>query len=61
MDGSCNKTHGRQVQVFCCFVPLESEQVRDYYRKGPEDQYESLGINFMTLEEIVEIIVDMWR
>lgn len=49
------------MQVFCCFVPLESEQVRDYYRKGPEDQYESLGINFMTLEEIVEIIVDMWN
>ncbi|CBK22115.2 uncharacterized protein [Blastocystis hominis] len=51
-----NATHGRQVQVFCCFVPLESEQVRGYYRKGPEDQYESLGINFMTLEEIVEIM-----
>lgn len=45
------------MQVFCCFVPLESEQVRGYYRKGPEDQYESLGINFMTLEEIVEIMV----
>ena len=61
MDRRSNATHGRQVQVFCCFVPLESEQVRVYYRKGPEDQYESLGINFMTLEEIVEIIVDMWR
>lgn len=52
-----NATHGRQVQMFCCFVNLSQEEVRKYYMIGPEDQYESVGINFFTLDHIVNIMV----
>ena len=50
-------SHGRQVHLFCCYVDLNRQQVLEYYRKGPEDQYESLGIKFLTLDAIVEGIV----
>ena len=53
----CNVTHGRQVQMFCCFVNLSKEEVRKYYAMGPEDQYESVGINFLSLDTVVDIIV----
>ena len=53
---SCNATHGRQVQMFCCFADLNTEQARNYYRMGPEDQYESVGINFFSLDTIVSMI-----
>lgn len=54
-----NVSHGRQVHLFCCYVDLNRQQVLEYYRKGPEDQYESLGIKFLTLDAIVEGIVSM--
>lgn len=54
---SSNVTHGRQVQMFCCFVNLNKQQVEEYYRKGPEDQYESMGIQFFTLDTIVNMMV----
>lgn len=43
--------------MFCCFVNLDKTQVEEYYKQGPEDQYESVGINFMTLDRIVDIMV----
>lgn len=52
-----NVTHGREIQMFCCFVDLDKTQVEEYYKQGPEDQYESVGINFMTLDRIVDIMV----
>lgn len=45
--------------MFCCFADLNTEQARNYYRMGPEDQYESVGINFFSLDTIVSIIVGM--
>ena len=54
---SCTKTRGRQVQLFCCFSNLTKEEVKQNYEKGPVDQYESLGINFFSLEEIIDMIV----
>lgn len=29
------------------------------YEKGPVDQYESLGIKFLSLDEIVDLMVGM--
>ena len=57
MISSSHATHGREVQMFCCFVNLSQEEVRKYYSLGPEDQYESVGINFFTLDTIVDIMV----
>ena len=45
--------------MFCCFADLNTEQARNYYRMGPEDQYESVGINFFSLDTIVSMIVGM--
>ena len=52
-----NITHGRQVQLFCCFVDLSKDEVLKNYRQGPIDQYESCGLEFFSLEQIVNIIV----
>lgn len=38
-------------------IDLTREEAKQYYCKGPEDQYESLGIQFFTLDEIVNGIV----
>ena len=43
--------------MFCCFVDLTKEQVEAFYKQGPEDQYESVGINFFSLDEIIHLIV----
>ena len=51
------KTHGRQALLFCCFADLNTKEVYDCYKQGPTDQYESLGIQFMSLDNIVELIV----
>ena len=53
----CNKTHGREVQLFCCFSNLTKEEVIQDYEKGPVDQYESLGVNFLSFEEIIDLMV----
>ena len=45
--------------MFCCFADLNTEQARKYYRMGPEDQYESVGINFLSLDAIVSMIVGL--
>ena len=51
------KTHGRQALLFCCFADLNTKEVYDCYKQGPTDQYESLGIQFLSLDSIVELIV----
>lgn len=51
------KTHGRQALLFCCFADLNTKEVYDCYKQGPTDQYESLGIQFLSLDNIVELIV----
>ena len=53
----CVKTRGREIHLFCCFVDLDKQQVLEYYRKGPEDLYESLGINFYPLEHVIDLMV----
>ena len=53
---SCMKTHGRQALLFCCFADLNTKEVYDCYKQGPTDQYESLGIQFLSLDNIVELI-----
>ena len=45
------------MQMFCCFVNLTKEEVETFYKKGPEDQYESVGIQFLSLDKVVELIV----
>lgn len=50
------KTHGRQALLFCCFADLNTKEVYDCYKQGPTDQYESLGIQFLSLDNIVELI-----
>ena len=52
-----NLTHGRQVQLFCCFVNLSKDEVLKAYQQGPIDQYESRGLEFYSLEQIADIIV----
>ena len=52
-----NLTHGRQVQLFCCFVNLSRDEVLKGYQQGPVDQYESRGLEFYSLGQIVDIIV----
>ena len=51
------KTHGRQALLFCCFSDLTTKDVVDCYKQGPTDQYESVGIQFLSLENVVELIV----
>jgi hypothetical protein len=36
---------------------LTKEEVIQDYEKGPVDQYESLGINFLSFEEIIDLMV----
>ena len=50
-------THGRQVQLFCCFVNLTEEEVLEAYRQGPVDKFESTGLVFLSLDDVVHRIV----
>ena len=50
-------THGRQIQLFCCFVSLTEEELLEVYRQGPVDKFESTGLLFMSLEDVVQRIV----
>lgn len=51
------KTHGRQALLFCCFADLTMQDLHRLYKQGPADQYKSVGIQFMSLEPLLELIV----
>ena len=50
-------THGRQVQLFCCFVDLTEDELLEAYRQGPIDKFESTGLVFLSLDKVVHRIV----
>ena len=49
--------HGRQVQLFCCFVVLTEDELLEAYRQGPIDKFESTGLVFLSLDKVVHRIV----